>query len=104
MNEERLNKLKLILEKLRGIPGVRSVESDDFDSTSVNVFITLYNGSVGIPYRFANGIRSVKSLIKRTCLCRFLSQPRMQYAYSGRGYPKWRMGYDSSEIKIELFV
>lgn len=100
MTADRRNQLDLILNKLRGLPGVGSVESDDFDSTGVNVFINL----LGTRHKLAVSLRKMKNAIKRTCGCRFLSQPIPQYSYAGRGFKPWHDGYDSLSIKLEVFV
>jgi hypothetical protein len=100
MTADRRNQLELILNNLRGLPGVSGVESDDFDSTSVNVFISL----LGTRHKLAVGLRRMKDAIKRTCLCNFLSQPIPQYSWAGRGFKPWHDGYDQLLIKIEVFV
>lgn len=106
---ERQNKLNPILEALRQIPGVESVQQDDFDSVGINVFLWLVRGqSYGnVPYTFQSPLRSVKAAIKRVCLkhnvgFNFLHWPTMRYETSFG--EKRKSGYDCEHIKIEVMV
>jgi hypothetical protein len=100
LEQERQNKLNLNLEKLRKLPGVSDVVSDDWDSRSVNVFISLH----GNPKEILKNpsLRTIKNSIKRTCSCLIVDQPNMQYEeMSGT---KYKLGYDKMHIKIHLFI
>ena len=111
MNEERREKLTAIISKLEALEGVKLVESDDFDSTSVNVFITLkatsHIGSDMRPMVFSCGIRTIKANVKRVCResdigMTYLDWPHMQYKSVFR--EKYKNGYDSSYLKISLYI
>lgn len=103
LNENRLASLNYILSKLRGLNGIAQVESDDYNSVSVNVFLTL----AGDKHNLSVPLRKTKNAIKRECrpaACRILSQPTPQYEYAGMGEKLFRKGYDSLIMKIEIFV
>lgn len=100
MTPERKNELEVVLTNLRNLPGVKDVVSDDFNSISVNVFISLK----GTKDKLLIGLRKTKNSIKRTCRCRFLDQPVPAYEYAGLNEPAYRKGYDKLHIKIEVFV
>lgn len=99
--------------KLLSVVGVTDVALDDYDSTSVNVFISLddansRSGSLSgkKPYRFTHPLRNIKSGIKKAMRemglgFNFLSWPELEY-YSNGG-DKVKDGYSQDHIKIEVF-
>jgi hypothetical protein len=114
--ENRRNRLFSVLEDLcRQVPGVLNATDDDFDSTSVNVFLALdVQSRAGCitssdrPFRFVTPLRSTKAAIRRVCKqhgvsFNFLNWPAKQYVSDGMG-GKSDDGYDVEEIKIEVFV
>jgi hypothetical protein len=116
LSASRQEQLTPILEALRQIPGVVDVYDDDFDSTSINVFLRLgaekNSYRAGSPiYGFASPLRSIKAAIKRVCReagvgMNFLDWPAMKYSYSYyRGQREtYKDGYDQDDIKIEVFI
>lgn len=100
MNENRKTSLDYILSKIRGLNGVAKVQSDDYDSVSVNAFVTLS----GSKKQLDVSLRTTKNAIKRLCRCRFLSQPIPKYEYVGVGEKLFRKGYDCLTMKIEIFI
>jgi len=111
MNEERKAQLTAILGQLETLEGVKLVESDDFDSTAVNVFITLEATShVGRDLRpmvFKSGIRNVKANVTRICResdigLVHLDWPHMQYkSVFGE---KYKCGYNHNYLKVSLYI
>ena len=111
MNEERREKLTEIVSKLEALKGVKLVESDDFDGTSVNVFIKLevtsYIGSDMRPMVFSSGIPSIKSSVTQVCResdigMTYLDWPHMRYKTIFR--EKYKYGYDCDYLKISLYI
>lgn len=110
MDAQRQEKLDGLLADLRSIPGVTSVESDDFDSMYIWAFIGLQPDA---DYRqnqvlnWAKPIRSIKTAIQHICHkhrvdVTFLAQPVMEYeSFNGRKIPK---GYDRNDIKLDLWI
>ena len=111
-------KIKPVLDDLRKIAGVVNVQSDDWDSHYINVFVALKAGYATFlhgskPVKFAASIRSIKTAIAKMCdehniPFNFLDQPVQQYVYNPNhkffaGEPKMvKDGYDTDTIKIEL--
>lgn len=111
MNEERREKLAEIVSKLEALEGVKLVESDDFDSTSVNVFIKLevtsYIGRDMRPMVFGSGIRIIKSNVTRVCResdigMTYLDWPHMRYKTIFRY--EYKCGYDCDHLKISIYI
>lgn len=113
---ERQAQLTPLLDKLREIDGVLSVESDDWNSYAIDVFVTLkpqsfaHQGRLG-PYSFDKPIRSIKAAIKRALKgtdFHFLDQPEKKREYNGKDYygkTIWHdLGYDKDYIKLEVLV
>ena len=107
---ERQVKLDKVLAGLRELPGVLEVQQDDFNSNSVNVFVVLSRESK--PMQLP--VRSVKAGIKRVCRqlrpvevgFNFLGWPEMQYSsesFQGHSW-KCKEGYNTGDVKIEVFV
>lgn len=118
LSADQQKRLDPVLAGLREIPGVSEVASDDFDSRSIIVFMTLTvktrHGCMTSnkrPYRFYKGIRSIKAAIKRVCQphpdrCRgfnFLDWPTKMYISDGCG-GRLDNGYTHENIKIEVSV
>jgi hypothetical protein len=113
--QERQTRLDPVLESLKALPGFMAVQQDDFDSTSINVFVELDDcnsraGSFGgkKPLRFAVPIRTMKNNIKKVLKkaglrFNFLEWPVMQYVSVGNEIPL-KDGYDGSYIKLEVFI
>ena len=93
MNSFRRKVIDLVVSELASIPGVLSVESDDYDSHSVNIFINLLGNGVDL-----YPLRRIKSIISSICVCRYLSQPIRRYNEYGV------REYDSKHIKIEAYL
>lgn len=112
LSTDRQEKIEKVISRISVIPGVRKVETDDFDSTSVNVFVELQHeqqpsGRYG-PTKFVKGIRWVKSKIREAHRqagfdFNFINQPKKRYESNGPG-PKHDLGYDQTHILIETFV
>jgi hypothetical protein len=104
---ERQTKLDLILNKLRGIPGVETVQSDDFDSASINLFICLKREN---RFKLIESLCATKSRIRKILhevSFNFLDWPVKRRSYNGKiaGRTIWfDEGYDSFLIKLEIFV
>jgi hypothetical protein len=119
-NKQRQSDLEAALTALRLIPGISSVESDDFNSSAVNVFLTLapldYYRPPGSPvYHFVHRINVYKAKIKKAlhnCGTRgagfnFLDWPVKRYSSNGtiNGKPlKFDEGYNHRLIKIEVII
>ena len=110
MDEQRQARLTEILNQFEALEGVKLVESDDFDSTSINVFITLKATSYvgrGRPMVFSSGIRNIKATVQRICKQSGIEMvhmdwPRMQYeSMNGQ---KYKNGYDHDHLKISLYI
>jgi len=111
---QRQELLDPVLNDLSGIPGVVCVEPDDFDSTSINVFLTLdVERHTGFRLRrpdvFVAPLRSTKAGVKHVCKehgvsFNFLDWPVKQYQYWDKRNPKVPDGYQHGYIKIEVFV
>ena len=106
----RQQKLDPILDDLIRSPGVVSLCQDDFDSASVNVFLTLggTKPTWGGPRDFDFPIRTTKAAIKRifrkaAVRFNFLHWPQKKYVADGSG-GKMPDGYDCDYIKIEIFL
>jgi|GEM_PF-6510267 len=102
-----------VLDALRGLPGVKGAESDDFNSRYVDIFITLKpetdyrpSGRYG-HFKWQQPIRSTKAAIRRVLAVhgitdfRFLDQPEKRYESMGAGQ-KHDLGYSSDYIQIEI--
>ena len=116
MDNKRQERLDEVLTALREIEGLRLVKSDDFNSTAIDIFLTLqtkfgdnfkhsYGGSNTCEW--AVPIRTVKANIRRACrklgvAFNWLDWPVMQY-YSSGG-EKFKAGYDQNDFKIEVFI
>jgi hypothetical protein len=108
----RQTKLDPILAELRKIPGITTVEQDDWNSTSINVFVSLdaqgHSGSISRkPQRFAKPLRSyslqIAAVFRRLELnYEVLDRPAMTY-YSDQG-EKIRDGYSCGHFKLEVYV
>ena len=113
---KRKRQLDPLLDKLSGSTSIVSVQADDFNSSSINVFVNLdvlcagssrFGGNPR-PLGFTAHLRSIKASIKRIChQCgvsfNFLDWPSLQYVADGSG-GKLKDGYSSQHIKIEVFV
>jgi hypothetical protein len=117
--------LNPVLDALRKIPGFVSVQQDDFDSSGINVVITLeddvdsrhgtLSGNKSLRFCRALGkqpIRRAKNAINKAVKgagrgFNFLDWPKMTYASNGSVYGKRLRsadGYDGNTIKIEVFA
>ena len=114
--DDRQAKLEPVLIALRQIKGIVDVWKDDFDSSAINVFLTIKGADPFRPAKspvmaFALPMRYTKAAIRQACKqagveFRFLDWPTMRYSYMtvlGRRY-KNKDGYDQSTIKIEVYV
>ncbi len=109
LSAERQSELFPILVDFSAVKGVKSVEQDDFDSTSINVFITLdvKEGKETKPWSFSSGIQHIKRGVSRACerhgrACNFLHWPQIEYeSQDGERHKK---GYDCGYIKVEVYV
>jgi hypothetical protein len=117
LDANRQKKLDVVLEKLRTLPGIESVNSDDFDSQGVNVFwwLQVANTYDKKPMQFKvplkehtrNLAQAFKELDVRF---RVIDYPVMQREYvsvhsRSQGDPKTRkIGYDSARFGVEVFV
>ena len=115
--ENRQQKLDVALAALRNIPGIVDVSSDDWDSSAIDVFLTLepertsYVKSSTI-YHFKSNINVYKARIK--ALLRkagigfgFLDWPAKKYSSNGTVFGKslkFDEGYDGTAIKIEVYI
>lgn len=111
--QHRQSRLDPVLSALRLIPGVAEVTQDDFDSSSINVFIRLdddnsrYGSMTGDkPYRFAQPLFDTTVAIKQALHTarldfRFLNQPRMTHVRNGG--KRIRDGYSTDSYKVEVF-
>jgi hypothetical protein len=112
----RQDQLNFILADLRKIEGVTLVKQDDFDSGSINVFLTLAVESRSCmtsskrAKRFSCSLRRTKAAIRRVCdenliSFNFLDWPTKKYISDG-GRPAGRLddGYTHEHIKIEIFI
>ena len=119
----RQDQLNFILADLRKIEGITLVKQDDFDSVSINVFLTLAVESRSCmtssrrAKRFSRPLRSIKDAIKRAIhevfsttpgnevVFKFLDWPTKKYISDG-GRPAGRLddGYTHEHIKIEIYV
>jgi hypothetical protein len=107
---------------LNAIPGVKAAWGDDFDSSSVNVFLTLddCNSRSGSfmgrkPYSFhpalgKQPIRGAKNAIKKalkTVLGKtnfdITEWPKLEYRYIGGGITS-KDGYDGDRIGLVVYV
>ena len=123
LSVDRQTKLDQVLESLRKIEGVQSVQSDDWDSTNINVFIRLKEDSEHADraatilsncrpiFKFENSIRYIKNRTRRRLedmgvLFSNLDQPTMQYSTMqvDRKRETYRDGYDQDTIKIEVCI
>jgi hypothetical protein len=102
---ERQNKLIPILVKFRAIPGVKSVQSDDWTSVDIRVFLELdfQNKKPTHP------IRNIKSSIRKIlndCGFSWIDCPEKRYTtYSFRGErERIDLGYDSHTICVDVWV
>jgi len=116
MTTDQSTRLEATVAALNAIDGVDSVQSDDFDSYYVNVFIYLTPDEpkpwFGVPvYKWAKPLRSTKAAIRRVLKeqgiedYHFLDQPEKQREYNGKMYGKtlwFDKGYDTDNIKIEI--
>lgn len=123
LSADRQKLLDPVLEGLRQISGVTEVQQDDFNSTSINVFVTLTVESRACmtsrtrPYRFYVGIRKIKAAITQACNkavpswdsllsakgWEFLDWPSKKYIADGSG-GRLDDGYTHENIKIEVFI
>jgi hypothetical protein len=112
LNTARQNKLDLVVDKLKQINGVVDVQSDDFNSYSINIFVTLdadnsYVGSISgkKPFRFLKSIRVIKTMIRKALdniSFSFLDIPEMTYYYDiGR---RVKDGYNIDYIKLNIEI
>jgi hypothetical protein len=120
----RQDQLNFILADLRRIEGVTSVEQDDFDSRSINVFLGLAVASRSCmtsskrAKRFSRSLRSIKAAIKlvvheafsttpgNEVVFNFLDWPTKKYISDGGRPYAGRLddGYTHEHIKIEIFI
>lgn len=106
----RQARLNPILFALRSLPGVASVQQDDYDSTAVNVFVYL-RFIDDRPRKPTVPLRSIKAGIRRICRetgFQWLHVPSKRYSWSPSvpGIPRERFneGYDCDYIKMEVLV
>jgi len=101
--------LEPLFADLRKIEGVVKVEPDDWNSTAIDVFVTLVERgrtSGGRPLEFQSSVRKVKGQIRSACHRHdvehnFLQWPTRQY-WDDHGRRE-RDGFDDDYIKVELF-
>lgn len=112
LTEQRHKKLNPILDELRMVEGVSTVQVDDYDSGSVNVFIWLQSSVANETghYRLVSNLIKVKRNINKILGENgdFLHWPTMQYHWLPKmpGLPRERVedGYDCNHIKLEIYV
>lgn len=116
---DRQQRLDPILADLKKEEGFGSVQSDDWDSAAINVFLELLPAHTGASltkgnaiYKFARHLNSYRGAIRRVMKkhgvdYKVLSWPQKKYVANGSIYGKQIKsdeGYDQSHIKIEVFV
>lgn len=114
---ERQQKLDRVLGELRQISGVEAVQSDDFDSSSVVVFITLRplfgrrNGRYG-PQQWERPLRSTKAAIAakmRGLGVEYRTNHQPVKRYEGNGSVNGErirhcLGYDRDDICLDIYL
>lgn len=106
LEESRQIKLDVVLKALSVLPNC-TVQSDDWDSAGVNVFVYMDKNALNAkPYNF---LRSTKATIKKALKgysWNWLDWPSMKYDTSTfwGTTEKFALGYDRSSIKIEVYI
>lgn len=109
LSETRKTRLQPVIDNLKQIPGLDAVQSDDFDSTSVKVFVWLKQVS---QYQMAQPInatsRRIKSVLRASGFdWEIDDMPKKQYSYNGKVFGKTLMfdeGYDTNRVGILVYV
>ncbi len=108
--EHRQEVLNPILDALRQVPGISSVQQDDFDSSGINVFLQL----AGTKYKLDQPLAVTKKRIGKVIKditdrgFAFLDQPEKTRTYNGKDFAGKAIyfdnGYSHRHIKIDIFV
>lgn len=115
MDTHRRERLERVVQSLGTLPGICAVQSDDWDSSSVNIFVRLRVDTQfsARPRIFQVPVRSLKLRIKNLLRdlgyeCCFLAQPERLYSWIPKilGSPRERVfeGYDRDDMKLEVFL
>jgi len=114
LEEHRLTQLNKAVDALYDVEGMHTVQSDDWDSTHINIILV---PKVGVwtyddkPLAFSGGVRRFKHLVKKVLNdlqvpFNWLDYPIMKYTSSTVMGKKetWQAGYDQEHFKIEVCI
>lgn len=117
LDANRQKELDVVLAELRTLPGIESVQSDDWDSTGVNVIWWLKASEMygdrplqfQVPLR--QHIRNLNKAFKKLKVgFRVTDYPEMKYQHTPARFQfvgdpvRIKIGYDQSRFCIEVFV
>lgn len=117
LDANRQKEIDVILAKLRTLPGIESVQSDDWDSNGVNVVWWLkasemyFDRPLQFQVTLREHTRNLKKAFKELGVgYRVTDYPEMKYEHNPARFRsvsdpvRIKIGYDQSRYCIEVFV